>query len=365
MRARRPLPSPPAPRAPGEGATASPVAEFVLRLQRAAGNTATGRALRGRGEKALGAVRAALAGSLAYGAAWKALRGLTGAERVAVYRVLTPAELGELLDHTLTADRPRAEAEMARAAPAKPADVRLVFDPYVTEVAWKDGRMLPMGEIAVFVHGVIMRRIPARGGPWKPYSEHGHTADPTEPGEYRLGPDAAHLSRVWKNSQLANGTPVRERGGDVEFERGGRWRSVRSLPTPLDPAEIRRDATCAQIALQWAAGGGERAVLKKEYDAARAGGPLRPLPAEWILNDFGNAAQLLEGSPGVFLHTTPDTDDASAVLRTDALSYSHGCVHVLADDRRSLVLSGYLREGVRITVLPYREVKASWGEPPR
>ncbi|GLZ79108.1 hypothetical protein Afil01_39150 [Actinorhabdospora filicis] len=359
MHARRP-PRPDA-LTPASPRAAAPRLAPALWLQRAAGNAATGRAL--RRQRALDAVRAALDGRLAYGAAWKALRALPPAERIAVYENLTATALGELLDHTPAIDRPRVEAEMAEAAAPRPADVLLVFDPYVTEVAWKDGRMLPMGEIAVFVHGVIMRRIPARGGPWRSYTADGHTADPTAPGTYRLGPDRAHLSRVWKNSQLANGTPLRERGGDVEFERNGRWHSVRSLPIPLVPDTVRLDATLTQIALEWAAGG-ERAVLKKEYDAAKAGGPLRPLPAEWILNDFGSAAQLLEGSPGVFLHTTPDTDDAGAVLRTNALSYSHGCVHVLADDRRALVLAGYLREGVRIKVLPYREVKASWGDPP-
>jgi hypothetical protein len=166
-------------------------------------------------------------------------------------------------------------------------------------------------------------------------------------------------------SQLANGTPIRDNGADVEFERNGRWRSTRSLAIPITRSDIMQPS--ARVALIRAFRRGDLTLDqgKKKWKDMRDAGDFSPLAPTWELNDFGTEGFIIQGSEGDIIHTTPETDDPLEALKPGDLEFSHGCVHIRGSDRDALIEMGFLRGGVKIVVHPYDKTKlARWGDPP-
>ncbi|MGH3822374.1 MAG: hypothetical protein ACRDRA_05990 [Pseudonocardiaceae bacterium] len=247
------------------------------------------------------------------------------------------------------------------------SDLLLEFVPDAKQVV-EGGLLQPMGEIRALVKGKVEKVVPARGGPPESRADRensGHTYNPTTPGTFTLGEGSAVVTNAWKFSQVANGTVVRDTGTDVEFQRAGKWVSVRRLKIPLTRGEVLLQTTVALVARDRADGVLTPAQATEEIRRAKAASAFHALPPEWIINDFGKEGFRLEGTKGDIIHTTPETDDAKTAVQESDLTLSHGCIHILAEDRQQLIEKGYLRGGVKIRVHPYDPVRLSrWGKRP-
>ena len=66
-------------------------------------------------------------------------------------------------------------------------------------------------------------------------------------------------------------------------------------------------------------------------------------------------AYRLQGSPGFYLHTTPETEQEAAVGEEVTLDHSHGCVHLDPSQRDEMIALGYLQPGVRFVCKKYSD----------
>lgn len=318
------------------------------------------------------AIRSAHGGAITWAACWLALDRLSHPQRMALYRGMDRAELQELIDHAHSADERRQaaleeEINDVIAPPVK--DVHLDFVPDSSSLPGPAGKPWPMGKITVLVKGVPVASIPARGGPWKSHPDPrnpGHTADPTSAGTFTLAAGKPIVTSAWVFSQLADGTPIRDTGTDVEFERDGKWRSTRTLPKPLTRDDIMRPSAVTDLTRRWKRGDLTLAQARKKLQDMIAADDFTPLATTWLLNDFGTQGFVIQGTPGDIIHTTEITDDPTEALVPGDLAFSHGCVHILPADRDALIEKGFLRGGVKLTVHPYDPAKLStWGDPPQ
>lgn len=183
------------------------------------------------------------------------------------------------------------------------------------------------GSIYVEVGGNIVDRLEARGGPPVVLKDGTHTADPSKAGSYQLGAGKSHVTSAWMYSQIAWGAPIREHEGEIQFKNPG---------------------------AEWTWATGPRCTLRYPFERANfedGGG----LMTEWKLNDFGKTAFQIQGSPGMYIHTTPPTEEATELNEDVQLTHSHGCLHVKPADRERLMARGYLQKGVTLVVKKYDE----------
>jgi hypothetical protein len=320
---------------------------------------------------AMDAIRNARAGVITWPDCWAALGQLRAADRATLYRAMDRTELRDLLTHAATADQRRQAAfeEEINAVIAPPVkDVLLDFVPDDSELPGPAGTPWPMGKITVLLKGVPVASVPARGGPWKSHKDPnnpGHTADPTKPGTFTLAAGKPIVTSAWMFSQLADGTPIRDTGTDVEFERNGTWVSTSKLAKPIPRHSIMKQSARVLLIRDFRSGVRNLTDTKAKWDAMVAADDFGPLTSTWVLNDFGTEGFVIEGSEGDIIHTTPETDDPNEVLQPGNLEFSHGCVHLRAADRDALIEMGFLRGGVKLKVHPYDPAKLSkWGDPP-
>jgi hypothetical protein len=250
------------------------------------------------------------------------------------------------------------------AVKAKAGDVQLVFYPGEFEDlgAWKEARAkaqaeakgdkerefemlynyVPKGHGTIYVKhkGNVVDSIQARGGPPFTMHDRGHTADPSKAGSYKLGAGKSVITKSWATSQIAWGAPIREHDGEIQFKNPGK---------------------------DWQYATGKHAVTKdltREYFLDESGNVVK----EWRLNDFGETGFRVEGSPGLYIHTGPEseealkqevevqgTDEQHVVHEQMELTHSHGCLHVDPYDRNRWMRTGYLQKGVTITIKKYED----------
>jgi hypothetical protein len=317
------------------------------------------------------AIRNAHSGAITWAECWIALDKLSHAQRMTLYRGMDRSELRDLINHTHAADERRqaaleAEINDVIAPPVK--DVRLDFVPDSSSLPGRAGKPWPMGKITVLVKGKPVTSIPARGGPWKSHADSrnpGHTADPTAAGTFTLEAGRPIVTSAWVFSQLADGTPIRDTGTDIEFESNGRWRSTRTLTKPLTRDDIMRPSAHTDLYRRFKRGELTLAQARKTFTDMVAADDFSPLSPTWLLNDFGTQGFAIKGTPGDIIHTTEITDDPTEALVPGDLAFSHGCVHILASDRDALIEQGFLRGGVKLTVHAYDPAKLPlWGDPP-
>jgi len=317
------------------------------------------------------AIRSALAGKMKWADSWIVLRNVSRSARIALYRGMDPAQLHTLLENVDAAPeptQPALEAEINEVIAPPVKDILLDFVPDASELPDDKGNPEPLGRITVLLKGKPVMEVPARGGPWKSYADKhnpGHTADPTSAGTFTLAAGKPIVTSSWTFSQLANGTPIRDTGADVEFQRDGKWRSVTKLAKPLQRLSIMKLSARVDLVRQVRRGSLALDPANKQWADMRAKNDFTPLSPTWLLNDFGKEGFVIEGTPGDIIHTTPDTDDeAATLLKPGNLDFSHGCVHILGPDRQKLIEAGFLRGGVRMTVHAYDPKKLSrWGDP--
>jgi hypothetical protein len=319
----------------------------------------------------LDAIRNAGTGKDSWAKAWAELVRLGHSGRMTLFRAMDKAELKQLLSHEEDADKRfqgplDEEINSVIAPPVK--DISLLFIPDADELPAPHGGVWPMGEITARVKGKVVLQIPARGGPWvssPDIANPGHTADPTKAGTFTLEQGKPIVTSAWRFSQLANGTPLKDAGDHVEFERDGKWRSMDKLAKPISRLDLRKTSMVMELLRQVRTGAITAADFQAEVSAKQASGDWGDVPDTYQLNDFGTVGFTLSGSGGDIIHTTPISDDPLQSLLPGDLTFSHGCVHILPADRDKLIEAGVLRGGVKITVRPYDPaLLAHWAPPP-
>ena len=244
------------------------------------------------------------------------------------------------------------------AVKVKPKDVKLLFYPgeYEDIEAWKEARQdaedanggslgnreyrevmrqgAPPGHgnLYVEVGGNIVDKMEARGGPpIKLQDGPDHTADPSKAGTYTLGAGKPHVTSSWPNSQIAWGAELREVGGEIQYkDRDGEWKWATG-----DKRQVKHEI--------------DRKYFHEDKDTSK------PVDATWRHNDFGPISFKIQGSPGLYIHTTPGDEEAFEQGTEDELTCSHGCLHVQPADRDRLITRGYLAKGVKIVIKKYAE----------
>jgi hypothetical protein len=291
------------------------------------------------------ALRNATAGRITYAECWTALLTLSKGARTGLYKRMSKSELASLLKRVNEAPfpkQPALEAELSPLIGPLATDLKLEFVPDASTVV-ESGLVQPMGELRVFVKEKLTKTVPARGGPpesKKDEENRGHTFNPTTAGTFTLGEGGAVVGDSWKFSQLANGTPVKDTGTDILFQRDGKWISVTKLKIKLTRAQIMFGTTRVLALHELADDRSKTTQVNMEIERARAGGPFRPLPNTWILNDFGKEGFRLTGTKGDIIHTTPETDDASRALEAGDLTMSPSSRNLSSPAVASRVPSG-------------------------
>ena len=183
-----------------------------------------------------------------------------------------------------------------------------------------------VGKIYVKVSGNLIAKMDCRGGPPIKLKDGSHSADPSRAGTYKLGKGGPYRTNSWLFSQIRWGAQIREHGGEIQFE---------------DPGSSK-----------WKYATGPNCELADEMPrtAFYEGGSL---VSEWKKNDFGAVAWRVEGSPGLFVHTTPTSEQTTELGNDPILAHSHGCLHVKPAERDQLMKAGYLQQGVKLTIKHY------------
>lgn len=185
------------------------------------------------------------------------------------------------------------------------------------------------GRLYIKVKGNMVAKMDARGGPAVKLRDGAHTADPSRKGTYKLGRGQPHRTDSWYNSQIKWGAEIREKDGQIQFKDPGssKWKfatgSKSSLRTPMDRADFSD---------------GKGGIITK-----------------WEKNDFGPMSWKVQGSPGLYIHTTPSDERITLSGRRPRLDHSHGCVHVQPAEREEMEKVGYLVGGATLIIKGYDE----------
>jgi len=227
------------------------------------------------------------------------------------------------------------------------AAVRLVFYPGES----KAGSMT-VGTI--YVIGGHGERMQAAGGPpVGRYDRGGHTIEPTPAGNYVLGPRIHVVTASWPSSVIPWGAGLRiNAAGEVEFEaQPGRWKQATGAAGAVTQAQMafyKKDKVHPKLS--------DVIVQVRGYFIDSKTGKL--WNSTWEFNDFGrwgwNLLQHGKGTP-YYVHTTPDDEHATEQKKAVLLANSHGCIHLIPNERDRLMKAGYLKEGIPFEVRPYTE----------
>jgi len=207
----------------------------------------------------------------------------------------------------------------------------------------------------IYVIGGGGESMTAAGGPPVGYNDRGgHTAEPTPPGHYVLGPRIHVTTASWPSSVIPWGAALRINGdNEVEYESApGKWRLATGPKGDVVQAQNsfnQRDKKNVKFADVIAD------VRQRFIDSTTN----QLWSTTWEQNDFGRWGWNLllngHGTP-YYVHTTPDDENASAQGKAVFLSNSHGCIHLVPSERDRLMSAGYLKQGVPFEVRPYTEV---------
>jgi hypothetical protein len=183
------------------------------------------------------------------------------------------------------------------------------------------------GRLYVKHKGNLVDAIDCRGGPPVKLKDGTHTADPSKAGTYTLGAGKSHTTSNWYNSQIPWGAAIRARSdGEIEFQdAAGSWKTATGESSALKHPMTRTDFVDAS----------------------------GNLVKEWRQNDFGEKAYRVQGSPGLFVHTSPQDEEQVLAGKTPVLSHSHGCLHVNPAERKRLEEEGFLQGGVQLVIKGY------------
>jgi hypothetical protein len=195
------------------------------------------------------------------------------------------------------------------------------------------------------------------GPPGKPQKGGGgHTAGQTPSGLFTLGPKLHHTTLGWPLSTIPYGAPLRfDSHGFVEYFEHHVWKNANGphgIWTKASKDFHARDGDPPVV--------NESDLALFHKAAYRKDNKLRPT---WIMNDFGEWSWNLmhhgKRTP-YYMHTTPQDEAYMRLpLERDSITvlfgHSHGCVHILPQDRDEMIHRGYLKEGVHVRIMPYSQ----------
>lgn len=194
------------------------------------------------------------------------------------------------------------------------------------------------------VYGMVGGDDQGRDDPNNPHVDF----SPSPAGRYDVVELSPHASGVWNWSYVPYGAPLREVGGEVQYQdSNGRWQWA------TGPNSVFKDRVPAPLE--------RKSYLGKDGQ----------LPPRWTMNDFGHLRGRLKSVStgnlqGHMIHSSAfnqgtdayyadtdrllDPEQALSVLR-----YSHGCEHIHPRDLDEMVARGYLAPGTRFVVHGYDE----------
>jgi hypothetical protein len=246
---------------------------------------------------------------------------------------------------------------------------QLVFFPG-EEIHWDEERDTWIGSICMIGQGQC---FPAAGGPPIRFQGKGfHMREPTTEGRYILGPQQRVTTSSWTRSTIPWGAALRIKNGEVEYEAAPNvWRTATG-----------RSGVVTAASLAWNRRSGIARDAENVIEEVRAlfidknTGALRF--TEWRQNDFGpwawhllrpqeastsageaggrrgirgitggaltpkGGGNLPLNPTGLYLHTTPDNEEQTALNLPLYLTQSHGCLHVPPAARDMMMAAGYL-----------------------
>jgi|GEM_PF-2809167 len=181
----------------------------------------------------------------------------------------------------------------------------------------------------------------------------GHTRESTPAGQYILGPQEHVTTRSWPGSVVPWSAPLRiNSAGEVEFQAKSTHWTLATGP--------RGEVTWAYSV--YVKRNGASFTPRQIQDAVREifiDPTTRKLRwPTYRANDFGLWGWNLTKNgqrTGYFIHTTPDNENDSATATIQNLQNSHGCVHLVPQERDRLMKAGLLKEGMPFEVRPYTE----------
>jgi hypothetical protein len=234
---------------------------------------------------------------------------------------------------------------------------RLEFFPGERSLNYSPNRSATVG--VIYVVGGNGERFSAAGGPRDGYvdpKQGGHTAEPTPPGRYLLGPKQHVTTSTWIKSVIPWGATIQiNKAGEAEWKGDtGGWH-VATGP----------DGDVTAAAIEYLRKSGDNHTKQQIIDGVRAifidpvSGTLKV--TTWEQNDFGKWGWNLRSLPGgtptdYWIHTTPDDEADEVKKKVVQLMNSHGCIHLVPSQRDQMEAKGFLQEGVELDVRSYDEV---------
>jgi hypothetical protein len=174
----------------------------------------------------------------------------------------------------------------------------------------------------------------------------GHRADFTPPGKYLLDRAEHHTTANWPSSVVPWGAPIRETDGIVEYQVGDHWNQADGP-----------NGTVTRSLLLWCRNSNiPISAEEASKEAHRMFYKNHQRVSTWLYNDFGKWSwNLRRGGrrTAYFIHTTPESELATAEKRRYELDQSHGCIHVRPVDRDEMQSRGYLSAGIEVDVMNY------------
>jgi hypothetical protein len=171
----------------------------------------------------------------------------------------------------------------------------------------------------------------------------------TPAGHYVLGHQEHHTTQNWPMSVIPWGAPLREHGGEIQYQIGGHWVDATGAHGRVTHAAVlwvRRSGVHLPFAQ----------IVKEVRELPQFRLPDGSLKSSWDLNDFGKWSwNLLKNGvrSAYYIHTTPDDELATAAHKGFLLSQSHGCIHIRPSNRDEMMSKGYLKAGVEVEIKPY------------
>ena len=237
------------------------------------------------------------------------------------------------------------------------------------------------GRFYVYVRGQLQKQYDACGGPPADQAHAdrgGHYAAPTVEGGYLLGAAEHYTTQSWPTSTVPWGAQLRLRDDqEIEFSSDGgttwlpatglsgcvtrSWiafeQRTRASAAAQQNAQHKNDPGFTPIIPQPLSSDDIATINKQGRNFFFSGGVLAQ---SYVANDFGKWAWSVNRQDsagfhrtGMFVHTTPRDEAATAAGQPVSLTDSHGCIHIRPVDRDEMMNLGYLQRGVHFVVKKY------------
>lgn len=194
------------------------------------------------------------------------------------------------------------------------------------------------------VYGMVGGDAVGRDDPNNPVVDY----SPSPKGSYEVVEVSPHASNAWQWSYVPYGAPLREQGGQVQFQdASGAWRWATGPssafagrnPPPLERASyLDKD--------------GKLLPFWNKNDFGHLRGRLKSVATGTLQGHMIHPSAFNEGTATYFSDTERLRDPAVAL---SVLHHSHGCEHIHPRDMDEIVARGYLAPGTRFVVHAYDE----------